>query len=177
MYLTATFLHCTFKLKYIYTLCRPFWYRNMSIFSFHKSSFSHFVTPTGQQKSTRLHGDLFQKRIILKSLHCLQTHMFSWKLETREKAVNNKQAVQLSRNLMLHILLLHKLYYYTNYYCYYYSLKSEIVYNISISIVRTFLHGEEMCLSSKSKMHLSYIKNLRCSWQRTRLLLKIQIFC
>jgi len=48
-------------------------------------------------------------------------------LETRAKPVNKQQAVQLSRNVILHILLLFKLYY-----CYYYFLKMEILYNISI---------------------------------------------
>jgi len=50
--------------------------------------------------------------------------MHGEKLKKIAKAVNNQQAEQSSRNLMLHILFLYELYYY---------LKREILYNISIT--------------------------------------------
>ena len=52
------------------------------------------------------------------------------------------------------------MYYYTNYYCYYFLLKEKL-YIFPLGVVGTSLHGNEICLSSKTKMYLSYIKNLR----------------
>jgi len=138
-------------------------------------------TPGNYPKRNKLHLEhgesLKTRRIILKSLHCLQALMFSWKLETSAKAINNQQAVQLSRNLMLHILFLYNFIIARIIIVIIILLKGKFYTIFPLIIARTYLHGDEICLSSKTKMHLRYIKNLRCRWQWTRFPLKIQIFC